>query len=168
MRFARLATIALLVLIVGCGKSNKLAALLPDAPEGWKIEGSNTNNDVSGVGHSSARSYVPAGGSSGVQRVTVQILLAEKGADQNKLQAMALEKQAFFKERKEVRGFPAYETFPLPDNDVHSLDIIPKTGAWVVVIAYKGGPGWEKQENRRAAVSAFTAKLDLKKIAAFE
>src|SRR5437868_10343320 len=161
-------TIALRVLIMGCCKYNRLASFLHDAHEGWKIESSNTNNDVSGVGHSSARSYVPAGGSSGVQRVTVQILLAEKGADQNKLQAMALEKQAFFKERKEVRGFPAYETFPLPDNDVHSLDIIPKTGAWVVVIAYKGGPGWEKQENRRAAVSAFTAKLDLKKIAAFE
>src|SRR5437764_9977148 len=85
MRAARSATcIAVLILLLGCGKSSKLASLLPDAPEGWSADGSANNQDVSGVGHSSAKSYVPNGSNSGlgVQRVTVQILVAEKGADQ--------------------------------------------------------------------------------------
>ncbi|MCU1256168.1 MAG: hypothetical protein JWM83_2467 [Candidatus Angelobacter sp.] len=68
------------VLLSGCGKSSKLAGFLPDSPEGWAVDGGATNRDVSGVGHSSSRSYVPVGNNaaSGVKRVTVQILLAEK------------------------------------------------------------------------------------------
>ncbi|HEY6972055.1 MAG TPA: hypothetical protein VJA94_22780 [Candidatus Angelobacter sp.] len=158
------------ILLLGCGKSRQLTSLLPDAPEGWKTEGSASNNDVSGVGHSSNRSYVPAGSSAGLgaQRVTVQILLAEKGTTQKQLQEMAVLKQSDFKERKEVNGYPAYESFPLPDNDTHSLIILPKSGTYVEIVAYKGGAGWEKGENQQAAVSAFAKKMDLKKIAAIE
>ena len=165
-----LAVIMFIMLLLGCGKSRQLAPLLPDAPEGWTAEGSASNKDVSGVGHSSTRSYVPAGSAtgSGVQRVTVQILLAEKGADQKRLQEMSIESQGQFKERKEVSGYPAYESFPLPSNDTHSLDILPKSGTYVQIIAYKGGSGWEKGENRQAVVSAFAKKTDLKKIAALE
>lgn len=159
-----------LVLLLGCGKSRQLATLLPDAPAGWSTEGSVSNSDVSGVGHSSTRSYTPAGGvaSSGIQRVTVQILLGEKGADRKKLQEMSIEREGQFKEQKEVSGFPAYESLPLPGNDTHSLDILPKAGTYVQIIAYKGGPGWDNTANRSAAVSAFVAKMDLKKIATME
>lgn len=157
-----------LVLLLGCGKSRQLASLLPDAPAGWTAEGGATNKDVSGVGHSSARSYTPANSASGVQRVTVQILLAEKSANQKSLQEMSIEKEGQFKERKEVGGFPAYESFPLPSDNTHSLDILPKSGTYVVIMAAKGGPGWDNGETRKAAVSAFASKIDLKKVAAME
>ena len=163
-------TLLLIALLLSCGKSSKLTPLLPDAPDGWKAEGSASTKDVSGVGHSSTKSYVPANGNSamGAERVTVQILIGEKGADQKQLQAMALESKAMFKERKEVGGYPAYESFPLPGNDTHSLDILPASGKWVQIVAYKGGPEWENGENRKQVVSAFAAKVDLKKIAAQE
>lgn len=171
MRIIRCGFAAVIILLLaGCGKSSKLTALLPDAPEGWKVEGSTSTKDVSGVGHSSTRSYVPANAAAGAgtQRVTVQILMAEKGADQKQLQGMALENQAMFKERKQVDGFPAFESFPLPGNDTHSLDILPANGKWVQIVAYKGGPEWESGENRQKVVSAFAAKVDLKKVAAQE
>jgi hypothetical protein len=157
-------------LLLGCGKSSKLAGLLPDPPEGWAAEGGVTNHDVSGVGHSSARSYVPVGNvaGSGVKRVTVQILLAEKGADQKKVTEMSLESKFEFKERKLIAGVPAYESMPLPGDEHHSLDLLPKTGTYVQIVAYKGGPEWDKGENRHAVVSAFAAKVDLKKVAAVE
>lgn len=170
MRFIRPLILIVLVLLIACGKSRQLAPLLPDAPEGWSAESSASNKDVSGVGHSSTRSYVPAGSNAGlgVQRVTVQILLGEKGTDQKKLQEMSIETRGRFTERKQVGGFPAYESFPLPDNDTHSLDLMPKNGTFVSIIAYKGGPGWDKAENRQAVVSAFAQKIDLKKVAAAE
>ena len=159
--------IVVLAVVLACGKSRQLAPLLPDAPDGWSAEGSATNNDVSGVGHSSTRSYKPTGSASGlgIQQVKVQILLGEKGADERKLQEMSIESRGQFKERKEVAGFPAYESVPLPSNDTHSLDILPRSGTFVQIIAYKGGPGWDKPENRAAVVSAFAGKIDLKKIA---
>jgi hypothetical protein len=171
MKLARwLVFILILILLLGCGKSSKLAPLLPDAPDGWSAEGSAKNEDVSGVGHSSTKSYVPRGNTSGlgVQRVTVQILQAEKGGDEKKLQQMSIEKRSEFKERKEMAGFPAYESFALPGNDSHSLDILPRSGTYVQIVAYKGGPGWDKTENRQAVVATFAGKIDLKKIAAME
>jgi hypothetical protein len=171
MRAVRFAMcIAVLVLLGGCGKSSKLASLLPEAPAGWSAEGSVNNQDVSSVGHSSTRSYVPNGNASGlgVQRVTVQILVAEKGADQKKVQGMSIEKEAQFRETKEVAGFKAYESFPLPSNNSHSLDILPKSGTYVQIVAYKGGAGWDNSENRKSTVALFAGKIDLKKIAAIE
>ncbi|HEU4417170.1 MAG TPA: hypothetical protein VFT65_20450 [Candidatus Angelobacter sp.] len=157
------------VLLLGCGKSSKLAGLLPDPPAGWSAEGNANNHDVSGVGHSSSMSYTPSGNADalGVKKVTVQILLGEKGADPKQLNDMSIEK-AGFKEKKEQGGFTAYESFALPSNDSHSLDIMPKTGTYVQIVAYKGGAGWDKLENRHAAVAAFADKIDLKKIAAME
>lgn len=171
MRIARcFGFVVILVWLLGCGKSSKLAPLLPDPPDGWSTEGSAKNEDVSGVGHSSTKSYVPAGNASGlgVQRVTVQILEAEKGGDQKKLQQMSIEKKSEFKESKEVAGFHAYESFALPGNESHSLDILPRSGTYVSIVAYKGGAGWDKTENRQAVVAAFAGKMDLKKIAAME
>lgn len=169
MRTAKtLAVAGVCVLLVGCGKSSKLAALLPDPPAGWSAEGGAANHDVSGVGHSSAKSYVPGNADAlGVKKVTVQILLGEKGADSKQLNGMSIEK-AGFKETKDFGGFTAYESFPLPDNDSHSFDIMPKSGTYVQIVAYKGGPAWDKAENRHAAVAAFAEKIDLKKIAAME
>lgn len=162
--------ITVLILLSGCGKSSKLAPLLPDAPEGWSAEGSATNRDVSGVGHSSTKSYVPNGSASGlgIQRVSVQILVGEKDVDQKKLADMSIQKTAEFKEQKQVAGFPAFESFPLPSNDSHSLDVLPKSGTHVQIVAYKGGPGWDKGENRQSVVALFAGKIDLKKIATTE
>lgn len=170
MRTAKTLAVAVFcILLLGCGKSSKLAALLPDPPAGWSAEGSTTNSDVSGVGYSSAKSYVPSGNADGlgVKKVTVQILVGEKGADRKKLNDMSIEK-AGFKETKDFGGFTAYESFPLPDNDFHSFDIMPKAGTYVQIVAYKGGPAWDKTENRHAAVAAFAGKMDLKKIAGME
>ena len=171
MRATRFLVLTLLMLVMmACGKSRQLAPLLPDAPGGWTADGSATNNDVSGIGHSSTQSYTPTGASAslGIERVKVQILLAEKGADRKKLEEMSIEKEGQFKEQKQVAGFPAYESVPLPSNDTHSLDILPRSGTFVQIIAYKGGAGWDKPENRTAAVSAFAGKMDLKKIASQE
>jgi hypothetical protein len=169
MRTAKtLAVAGFCVLLLGCGKSSKLAGMLPDPPAGWTAEGGAANHDVSGVGHSSAKSYVPGNAEGlGVSKVTVQILLGEKGVDSRKLNDMSIEK-AGFKEKKDLGGFTAYESFPLPDNDSHSLDIMPKAGTYVQIVAYKGGAAWDKAENRHAAVAAFADKIDLKKIAAME
>jgi hypothetical protein len=169
MRTAKtLAVTVFCVLLLGCGKSSKLAGLLPDPPAGWSAEGGTTNHDVSGVGHSSTKSYVPGNADAlGVKKVTVQILSGEKGAGGKQLNDMSIEK-AGFKEKKELGGFTAYESFPMPDNDSHSLDIMPKAGTYVQIVAYKGGPAWDKAENRHAAVQAFADKIDLKKIAAME
>jgi len=171
MKLTRYSVATMLVfLLAGCGKSSKLTPLLPDAPDGWKTESSASTRDVSGVGHSATKSYVPANASAGLgaQKVTVQVLSAEKGADQKQIQAMAIENKAMFKERKQVGGFPAAESFPLPDNDTHSLDIMPASGKWVQIIAYKGGPEWENPENRKKVVAAFAEKIDLKKVSAVE
>jgi hypothetical protein len=163
-----LAVAGFCILLLGCGKSSKLAGLLPDPPAGWTAEGGATNKDVSGVGHSSAKSYVPGNADVlGVKKVTVQILSGEKGADRKQLNDMSIEK-AGFKETKDFGGFTAYESFPLPDSDSHSLDIMPKSGTYVQIVAYKGGPAWDKTENRHAAVAAFAEKIDLKKIAGME
>ena len=170
MRTAKtLAVTGVCVLLLGCGKSSKLAGLLPDPPAGRSAESGASNHDVSGVGHSSAKSYVPSANADGlgVKKVTVQILLGEKGADRKQLDDMSIEK-AGFKEKKDLGGFTAYESFPMPDNDSHSLDIMPKAGTYVQIVAYKGGPAWDKTENRHAAVAAFADKIDLKKIAAME
>jgi len=169
MRTAKTLVVAgFCLLLVGCGKSSKLAGLLPDPPAGWTAEGGTANHDMSGVGHSSTRSYVPGNAAGlGVSKVTVQILMGEKGADSKQLNGMSIEK-AGFKEKKDLGGFTAYESFPIPDNDTHSLDIMPKPGTYVQIVAYKGGPGWDKTENRHAAVTAFAEKIDLKKIAAME
>jgi hypothetical protein len=164
-----LAVTGFCVLLLGCGKASKLAALLPDAPAGWSADGGATNRDVSGVGHSSAKSYVPSGNADGlgVKKVTVQILVEEKGADRKKLDDMSIEK-AGFKEKIQLGGFTAYESFALPDSELHSLDITPKAGTYVQIVAYKGGSAWDKNENRHAAVAAFAGKIDLKKIAGME
>jgi hypothetical protein len=157
-------------LLLGCSKSSKLAGLLPDPPDGWATEGSATNRDVSGVGHSSTRSYVPVGNTAGlgVKRVTVQILLAEKAADQKKVTEMSLESKSEFKEKKQIAGVPAYESVPLPSNEHHSLDLLPKPGTYVQIVAYRGGPAWDTGENRHAVVSAFEGKVDVTKVAAVE
>jgi hypothetical protein len=164
-----LAITGVCILLLGCGKSSKLASLLPVAPVGWSADGGASNKDVSGVGHSSTRSYVPSGGaeSLGVKKVTVQILAGEKGVDHKQLSNMSIE-QAGFKEQKDIGGFTAYESFALPSNDSHSLDIMPKAGTYVQIVAYKGGPAWDKTENRHSAVTAFAEKIDLKKVAGME
>ena len=164
-----LAITGVCILLLGCGKSSKLASLLPDAPAGWSADGGASNKDVSGVGHSSTRSYVPSGRveSLGVKKVTVQILVEEKGADRKQLNDMSIG-QAGFKERKDIGGLVAYESFALPSNDSHSLDIMPTAGTYVQIVAYKGGPAWDKTENRHSAVAAFAEKIDLKKVAGME
>lgn len=168
MRVARWIGLSVVVfLLLGCGKSRQLAQLLPDAPDGWTT-GSTSNNDVSGVGHSSTRTYTPSNSASGVKQVSVQILLAEKDASQKALREMSIEKEGQFKEQKESAGYPAFESFPLPGNQTHSIDIMPKKGTYVQIVAYQGGPGWENADNRKAAVTAFLNKIDLKKIAAME
>ena len=58
--------------------------------------------------------------------------------------------------------------FPRGGNDTHSLDIMPVSGEWVQIVAYKGGADWDNGDNRRKVVSAFADKIDLKKVAAQE
>ena len=159
-----------LLLLLGCGKSSKLQSLLPSAPDGWKKDGGASNTDTSGVGHSSRRSYVPTSNSAGMGagKVTVQILLAEKKVDQSKLQKMAVLDSPEMKEREQLNGHTAFESFPFPDADHHDLIMLVKPGTYVEIVAYKGSGSWENAENRKAVVRAFLSKVDVEKVAAME
>jgi hypothetical protein len=170
MKATRVLAVVVLSLLLGCGKSSKLQSLLPSAPDGWKMDGSATNTDTSNVGHASRRSYVPTSDAAGMgaSKVTVQVLLAEKNADHRKLQNMAVLTSAEMKEREELNGHAAYESFPFPDSDHHDLILLPKSGTYVEIVAYKGGNAWQSAENRKAVVRAFANKLDMNKIAAME
>ena len=164
------ALIIFLALLPGCGKSSKLQSLLPSSPDGWKTDGGTSNTDTSGVAHASRRSYVPASDAAGmgVGKVTVQILLAEKNADHSNVQKMAVVAGAEMKEREEINGSPAWESFPFGDSDHHDLIVIPRTGTYVEIVAYKGSGPWENTANRKAVVRAFLNKIDMKKIEAME
>ncbi|PYP87269.1 MAG: hypothetical protein DMG65_17450 [Candidatus Angelobacter sp. Gp1-AA117] len=160
----------LLLLLLGCGKSSKLQALLPQSPDGWKTDGGASNTDTSGVAHASRRSYAPTSDAAGkgAGKVTVQILLAEKNAEHGNVQKMAVISSAEMKEREELNGSPAWESFPFPDSDHHDLVIIPKPGTYIEIVAYKGSGPWENAENRKAVVRDFLNKIDLKKVGAVE
>lgn len=170
-RTTRVITFAVFfVLLLGCGKSSKLQSLLPQSPDGWKTDGGATNTDTSGVAHASRRSYVPTSDAAGkgVGKVTVQILLAEKNAEHANVQKMAVIPGAEMKEREEINGSPAWESFPFADSDHHDLVIIPKAGTYIEIVAYKGSGPWENADNRKAAVRTFLNKLDMKKIESVE
>jgi hypothetical protein len=169
MRAGWIGLILMCISLVGCGKSRKLTPLLPDPPEGWSAEGSPQNKDISGVGHSSTKSYLPVGNMwvLGVREVKVQILVAEKDADWEKLRGMSLQAAGEFMKNKQVGGFPADESIPM-DSDHFSLIITPRTGTWVQIIAYKGRGSWNEGANREATVLVFANQIDLKKIAALE
>ena len=158
------------LLMLGCGKSSKLQSLLPSAPDGWKTDGGASNTDTSGVGHSSRRSYVPTSNSAGMGagKVTVHVLLAEKKVDQSKLQKMAVLDSPEMKEREQLNGHTAFESFPFPDADHHDLIMLVKPGTYVEIVAYKGGSSWQNADNRKAVVRAFLNKIDLKKVEAME
>lgn len=158
------------VLLIGCGKSSRLQSLLPQSPDGWKTDGGTSNTDTSGVAHASRRSYVPTGDAAGkgVGKVTVQILLAEKNAEHGNVEKMAVISGAEMKEREEINGSPAWESFPFPDSDHHDLVVIPRPGTYIEIVAYKGSGPWENAENRKAVVRAFLSKIDLKKVGAVE
>ncbi|HEY6972057.1 MAG TPA: hypothetical protein VJA94_22790 [Candidatus Angelobacter sp.] len=164
-----LTTVFFIILLLGCSKSSKLAALLPDTVNGWEAEGGALKSDVPGVGHSAARSYVDPGFSSesGIERIKVQILVAEKGADQKRLEEMSIDTEGVFKEKREIGyGFPAYQSLSQA-NGTHSLEILPKSGTFVSIVAY-GGWASMGSENERGAFASFVEKIDLKKIAAIE
>ena len=165
-----LTTVFFIILLLGCSKSSKLAALLPDTVNGWEAEGGALTSDVPGVGHSAVKSYIDPGSSSesGIERIKVQILVAEKGADQKRLQEMSIETEGEFKEKNEIggHGFPAYQSLSRA-NGTHSLDILPKSGTFVSIVAY-GSWASIGSENERAGFASFVEKIDLKKIAAIE
>ena len=169
-RITRATVFAVLFLLLGCGKSSKLQSLLPSSPDGWKTDGGASNTDTSGVAHASRRSYVPASDAAGMGagKVTVQILLAEKNADHGNVQKMAVVSGAEMKEREDINGHAAWESFPFGDSDHHDLIVIPKAGTYVEIVAYKGSGPWENAANRKAVVRAFLNKIDMKKIEAME
>jgi hypothetical protein len=152
-----------------CEKSRKLVPLLPDAPAGWNVEGQVTNQDVSGVGYSSMRSYVPAASipGSSIQRVKVQILVSIKGAKDADLKNMHLVVGPAFWQQTKVNGFDAQETFVIP-GESQAVVVYPRSGTLVEIVVYNSKPESDSDglEKGKSIAQAFADKIDFKQIAA--
>jgi hypothetical protein len=165
----RITCISILLLLTACGKSGKLVPLLPDAPAGWNVEGKVTTQDVSGVGYSSMRSYVPAESAPGVKirRVEVQILVAEQGAKEIDLRKMYLGGSgAAFWERTTVNGFDAADSFTV-SGAAYSRVVYPASSIHVQIVAFNDGtaPDNDTIDKAKAIVQAFSDRVNFKQIA---
>lgn len=167
----RTTCIGMLLMLTACGKSGKLVPLLPDAPAGWNAEGQATKQDISGIGYSAMRSYIPAASMPGsnVQRVKVQILVSAKGAKDEDVRKMHLVSGGAFYEVFQMNGFPAFDTFTIP-GDNHALVVYPKSGTFVEIVVYNSQPEADSDgvEKSKAIAVAFAHKMDFKQIAALE
>jgi len=167
----RMTGIGILLMLTACGKSGKLVPLLPDAPAGWRVEGQVTKQDVSGVGYSAMRSYVPAASipGSNVQRVKVQILVSAKGAKDDELKKMHLITGGAFYEQTKVNGFDALDTFIMPGEN-HALVVYPRSGTFVEIVVYNSQPEADSDGvgKSKAIAVALADKMDFKQIATLE
>jgi len=165
----RVTCIGILLMLTACEKSRKLVPLLPEAPAGWNVEGQVTNQDVSGVGYSSMRSYIPAASITGssIQRVKVQILVPANGAKDADLKKMHLVGGPAFWEQTKVNGFDALETFVIP-GESEALVVYPRSGTFVEIVVYYSNPDSDSDglEKGKAIALAFADKIDFKQIAA--
>lgn len=170
--FSRIACICILLTLTACGKSGKLVPFLPDAPAGWNVEGKVTTQDVSGVGYSAMRSYVPAQSTPGMKipRVQVQILVAEKGAKENDLRKMYLGGSgAGFWERITVSGFEAADSFTVT-GAAYSRVVYPVSNIHVQIVAFSDGSDTNNDtiDKAKVIVQTFSDKVDYKQIAVFK
>jgi len=168
----RMTCIGIVLALTACGTSGKLVPLLPDAPTGWNAEGQPVNHDVHGVGYSSMKSYVPAGSAAGskIQRVQVQILVAEQGANEADLGKMYLGgNHAAFWEATTVDGFDAQDSF-LVEGQSYSRIVFPNKTTYVQIIALNGTgtSSTDSMDEGKAIVQAFSDKIDFKQIAALK
>ena len=163
--------ICILFFLTACDKSGKLVPLLPGAPPGWNVEGQATSQHISGVGYSSMRSYLLTGNTPGlkIQRVKVQILVAEKDAQKKDLAKMFLGPMAGFWEQTTVKGFKASDS-PLISGQSYSLVVYPNSTTYVQIIAYGGGaePDYDTSEKGKEIVNTFADKIDFAQIAALK
>jgi hypothetical protein len=163
--------ICILLTLTACEKSGKLVPLLPDAPSGWNVEGQVMNQHVSGVGYSSMRSYIPSGNTQGlkIQRVKVQILVAEKDVQKKDLSKLFLGPMAGFWEQTTVKGFKASDS-PLISGESYSLVVYPSSTTYVQIIAYNGGAesNYDTAEKGEEIVKTFADKIDFAQIAALK
>ncbi len=167
----RMTCICILLILTACEKSGKLVPLLPDAPAGWNVEGQVINQHVSGVGYSSMRSYVPSGSALGlkIQRVKVQILVADKDAQKKDLSKMYLGRMSGFWEQTTVNGFKASDSFTV-SGESYSLVVYPNSTKSVQIIAYNGGAESDNDtiEKGKETVKTFADKIDFAQIAALK
>jgi hypothetical protein len=163
--------ICILLILTACEKSGKLAPFLPDAPAGWNVEGQVTSQHVSGVGYSSMRSYVPSGSTQGskIQRVKVQITVADKDAQKKDLSKILLGPMAGFWEQTTVKGFKASDS-PLISGESYSLVVYPNSTTYVQIIAYSGGAesDYDTAEKGKEIVNTFADKINYSQIAALK
>lgn len=167
----RMTCISIFFILTACEKSGKLVPLLPEAPAGWNVEGQVTSQHVSGVGYSAMRSYVPAGSTQGlkIQRVKVQILVAEKDAQKKDISKMFLGTQAGFWEQTTVNGFKASDSFTV-SGESYSRVVYPNSRTYVQIIAYNGGAESDNDtiDKGKEIVKTFADKIDFAQIAALK
>ena len=163
-----MACICIFFFLTACEKSGKLAPFLPDAPAGWNLEGQVTSQHVSGVGYSSMRSYIPSGSTQGskIQRVKVQITVADKDAQKNDLNKILLGPMAGFWEQTTVKGFKASDSFTI-SGECYSRVVYPNSTTYVQIIAYNGGAESDNDtiEKGKEIVKTFADKIDFTQIA---
>ncbi|MGB0083431.1 MAG: hypothetical protein WBP90_18070, partial [Terracidiphilus sp.] len=167
--------VVIVFVLTACGKSGKLVPLLPDAPTGWSAEGQPQNHDVHGVGYSSMKSYVSAGSTTGSkgQRVQVQILAFEEGANKDDVRKMYLGgDHAGLWESTTVNGFDAADSFDFTGQSYYSRVVYPNKTTLVQIIAFfgEGDPntGLDKMDEGKKIVQVFSDKMDFKQIAALK
>ena len=167
----RMTCICILLILTACEKSGKLVPLLPDAPPGWSVEGQATSQSVSGVGYSSMRSYILSGSTPGakIQRVKVQILVANQDAQKKDLSKMFLGTQAGFWEQTTVNGFKAADSFTV-SGERYSLVVYPSTTTYVQIIAYSGSAELDNDaiDQGKEIVKTFADKINFSQIAALK
>jgi hypothetical protein len=167
----RMTCICILLILTACEKSGKLVPLLPDAPPGWSVEGQPANQSVSGVGYSSMRSYIPSGNAPGakIQRVKVQILVANKNAQKEDLNKMFVGPMEGFWEQTTVNGFKASDTFFMP-GECYSLVVYPSSTTYVQIIAYNASDKLDDDaiNQGKDIVKTFADKINFSQIAALK
>ena len=167
----RMTCICILLILTACEKSGKLVPLLPAAPPGWSVEGQPANQSVSGLGYSSMRSYIPSSGTpaSKIQRVKVQILVANKDAQKKDLSKMFLGAQAGLWEQTTVNGFKASDSFTV-SGECYSLVVYPSSTTYVQIIAYSGSAEMDNDaiDQGKEIVKTFADKINFSQIAALK
>jgi hypothetical protein len=167
----RMTCICILLILTACEKSGKLLPLLPDAPPGWSVEGQPTNQSVSGLGYSSMRSYIPSVSTPGskIQRVKVQILVADKDVQKKDLSKMFLGSQAGFWEQSTVNGFKAADSFTV-SGERYSMVVYPSSTTYVQIIAYSASAESDNDaiDQGEKIVKTFADKINFTQIAALK
>jgi len=117
------------------------------------------------------RSYIPSVSTPGskIQRVKVQILVADKDVQKKDLSKMFLGSQAGFWEQSTVNGFKAADSFTV-SGERYSMVVYPSSTTYVQIIAYSASAESDNDaiDQGEKIVKTFADKINFTQIAALK